>query len=135
MGEEDVLGLDVAVDHAVRVHEAQHTDQLPHHMQRIRLGEPATLDNPFEEGTALGALHDDQQALRRLEDLLHLHHVWVRELRQHAALGAETRNDERHIRLPAQRRLVHDLDGQWRRVGVVARRRSRSGRGGAERLR
>ena len=50
--EQDVLGLDVAVDDAVRVHEGEHVDELAHHVLRVPLAEGAALHDPVEQRAA-----------------------------------------------------------------------------------
>ena len=108
--EQQVLGLEVAVDDAARVHEVDRREDLAQHRRGGRLGELALLDDVIEELAALHDLHHEQDALlvdehvRELDDrrvravaLEREQHVdLVLELREQAGVPGETgaRGDE-----------------------------------------
>eukprot|EP00966_Prymnesium_polylepis_P167288 3867494-Prymnesium_polylepis.1 len=119
--QEDVLGFDVPVDDAVRVHEGQHREELADHVYCDRLGERAAGHDSLKQLASLGALQHNVQRLRALQNFDQLDDLRVLKLSEQAALVPHA---SQHREFPAI--FEHDLHRERfasRHVGCVTRLR------------
>mmetsp|Transcript_37280 Transcript_37280/g.78503 ORF Transcript_37280/g.78503 Transcript_37280/m.78503 type:complete len:218 (+) Transcript_37280:621-1274(+) len=107
-GEQDVLGLDVAVDDLALVHKGEHLEQLPNDVDGLRLGEVAARDDAVEELAARRAAHHEVDALGALDELKELDDVGMAQRREGAALLAQLAC----LRAVEEVVLENDLDGE-----------------------
>ncbi len=88
--DEDVLGLDVAVDDAAFVRVLQRIAQLRHDLQHVGAAEPALFEQLPQVG-AVDVVHDQVAVARGLAEAVHADDAWMVEARQRARLATADR--------------------------------------------
>ncbi|GJP61542.1 hypothetical protein CLOP_g18688 [Closterium sp. NIES-67] len=114
--EQDVLGLDIAVHHALPVAEGQCCQQLLQHRGRAALAEPAALFYAVEEVAAAADLHDNVHVAVVLKGAVDLDDVGVRlEQLHHRHLLAHVLRVLRclHRAMPTQGDDAVGMRGGW----------------------
>ena len=93
-------------------------------MERVRLCEGTTLDDPLEQSATFRTLHDDEQLAGRLADFDRVDHSWMAQLGEDSTFGAHAIDDDVDVGLDGtgapECELVHHLDGEPRRRWCVA---------------
>ena len=89
LADQDVLGLDVAVDETRRVHQRQPVDDRQHDVVQLALGQGLAPFQQCRQGFTLFVLHHHVGGVVVLELRVHAHDVGVAEARQRARLADE----------------------------------------------
>ncbi|GAA3100171.1 hypothetical protein GCM10020254_52010 [Streptomyces goshikiensis] len=105
--EQDVGGLQVAVDHAVGVAGGERVRDLGGQQRRGHRGEGAVLPDVLVQVRAVDQVHDQGQEVALDHEVARAHDVGVRQAQQDGALAQEAHDD---VRVLGQL-LLEDLDG------------------------
>ena len=108
LGDEDVLGLDVAVHHARLVGGAQRGQDRGHRLQGVLRTQPTLLLEQVAQGLTRNVLHGQEHVSRVLALVEDLHHVGVGELGDRVRLVDEALHEGGVLCKGG----VHDLQGQ-----------------------
>ncbi|MCY1008945.1 hypothetical protein OV079_25985 [Nannocystis pusilla] len=117
--DQDVVGLDVAVDEAGRVRRRQAARRLGEHRRDLAPA-PTLLREPCPKGHAGDELHGDEHLVAVEADLVDLDHVRVRQLGQRLGLAQQPILPARvRLAVAALQQLDRDLAVELRIVGRV----------------
>ena len=114
--EEDVVGLEIAVDDAQRVRDREPGEDLERDVERERAIEAVLAIEALLERLAGEELHHEERSARVLLDVGHRHDVEAPDLRRHPRLLDEARDEP----LPARELGVEHLHRDARPEGAVA---------------
>ena len=89
MFQQDIIGLDVAVNHAAAMCVAERPRYLLHHARRVTAGEQSLALHPLRERLAVDKRHHEEHEVVVRLDRVNGHDVWVHQLRRRARLAQE----------------------------------------------
>mmetsp|Transcript_100495 Transcript_100495/g.313200 ORF Transcript_100495/g.313200 Transcript_100495/m.313200 type:complete len:517 (-) Transcript_100495:142-1692(-) len=108
--EEDVLGFDVAVHHALRVQEGHGAAELAKEAPCLRLRQVPPADNGVQQVPTFEQFHHQEEVRRRLEPVVHADNARMREAHDGLCLAAEAQLGAMPRLEGLELGLVHGLD-------------------------